>query len=144
MKFRLKKGCGSHVEQINGKDKVFVAGEIVESETDLCKRFVNKFERVHEVVAPVAQPEIPVPGTQSSQPVPSDAEVGADNSAPPQRDDTDVTSSFPIAEKNGLQVLKRTSDGLFEVLKDSNVMNEGPFNADDLEKFLEPLAKTKG
>lgn len=51
MKFRLRneKGCraGRHIEKgENGEDIVYKAGDIIESEKDLCKIFGKKFEKI--------------------------------------------------------------------------------------------------
>lgn len=47
--FRLKHGVGKHFHRgANRKSILIEAGTIVESETDLCERFPNKFERVSQ------------------------------------------------------------------------------------------------
>lgn len=59
MKFRLverdaqNNKVGSHYVG----NKKYVAGQIIESDTDLCKKFRNKFERVDDA-APASRPEI--------------------------------------------------------------------------------------
>ena len=61
MLFRLKPGVGSHVEGRGQNLRKFKAGDLVESDRELDKKYPNKFERLPDIrpvvaPAPVAAP----------------------------------------------------------------------------------------
>ena len=65
MLFKLKPKVGSHVEKDkDGVPRIYEAGDVVESDQNLVKLFVGKFDRVDRDTggsAPYAAPEIPMP-----------------------------------------------------------------------------------
>ena len=65
MLFKLRQKVGSHVERDkDGKPRIYEAGDVIESDQDLVKLFVGKFDRVDrdtEGTAPYVAPNIPMP-----------------------------------------------------------------------------------
>ena len=131
--YRLKKGVGSHDETVDGEVVTLMPGDTIESDTDMIKRFTNKFEFAETPnqtkVINIQQPNIPVP--------PIEAEVAAAPTPQPSADlGEDVTSSFKIAEQNNLTVFKK--DDKHVVVKDSGII-AAALNEDQLNEFLKPL-----
>lgn len=95
MKFRLT--GGSHV----AGDRSYKKGDVIESDKDLVKIFVNKFERLHDEDTPVSKgTQIDVPG---QAPRPAEAEEEA---AEVEGLGVDVSAEFPEAAEADVLVFK--------------------------------------
>lgn len=140
---------GKHVEN----DRVFKPGDVVESNSDLDKKFANKFQRVMETVpATIGEPtpklaeklrQEEIAGENKKEEIP---ELGATEPPAPEPARTpmpdlghDVTDSWPEAAQGGFAVWKK---GLhYNITKDGSVVNEVPLKKKEVDPFLEPLLK---
>ena len=144
MLFKLKKGCGQHVE----KGRTYKAGEEVESEHDLVRMFPEKFELVPGQISVPAVPEIPAPITvkgsvDSENERPTLPKSTSDEDEKPKKKTKgskhgkDVTDDFPTAEGFGFKIYEK--GGWFAVVdaNDGAVINKKKLRKDGVETFLE-------
>lgn len=111
--YRFKVKVGSFVD--NGRE--YKRGDVVESEEDLNKKFVNAFEPLGLVPDKIA------PKASSKAPKPSETYVG-----------DDVTAQFPLATK--ASVIVREIDGLYYVYHTKDPLRA--LNVEGLKKSQVP------
>jgi len=160
MKFRLKKRVGSHIQ--NGKR--YKSGDVVESEIDLCKIFVGKFERAHEeeledtgkMDTSIRKPQIPLPNS-----VPPPEDKGGDNtlskplssmaSVPDEAIEEeeeveesehgkDITDEYPTAKEIAVKVYEKASWCVVVDNDDGEVLTVKKLRRKDVEDFLNEYA----
>lgn len=84
---------GRHAEQVDGEQVILTKGDTIKTDSDLIKRFPNKFE-----LAPGQK----VAGETSGKSVDTSSQGASDTDARGE----DVTAQFEGAEDNGLSVFK--------------------------------------
>lgn len=149
-RYRVVKG--THQE---GK-KNYKAGEIIDTSTDLCKAFPNKFENLDApkpivegakepkpaVLSPrkVTTPSIPVPPPPGSEKKDSEEapvgerDVSAKKTSPFGRD---VTDRFPQAVKTNVRVFRKGVDYHVTTEEKTDVAISPPLKQEDVDKWCE-------
>lgn len=102
MLFRLLDNCGNHREG----DRIYKAGEAVESKSHLNKLWPNKFIRL-EGIQEVVEETKPGPTKLKSALVAPVAKSPPKKGGRPKKR-VDITDEFPIAKSRGLKVIRYT------------------------------------
>lgn len=157
--YRLKKGCGDHVEvDEQGKSHNIKAGERFESHRDLIAKFCKgnphrgKFERVYP--DDVADHEIPddAPNIPTLEPIPGAAidKGGADSdtASPTIHPEfgEDITSEFPLAIEKEVKVYikKHWCQIIDEDMEDGDeVLTESKLRRKNVNAFLVDLEEVE-
>jgi len=133
MTFRIKKGCGAHSEPAKeGEEaRMYEAGDLIETEKDLCALFPGKFERVE--VFPNKPEPTPEPEPEEQE------EKEEDTPAKEERHPLgrDVTDSFPEAKEEDLKVF--ADGGAYSVVEpdeDNKPLNEKPLKKRSVSTFI--------
>ena len=123
MLFKVK--GGRHIDENN---KVYFQGDTVESNSNLCDLFVNKFERdlQAEIDAGKATISASAPKSDSSEKGTKVVNIAKKDSKAVE----DVSSDFPEAEPNNIKVVKN-SKGYWVIDQDNG--NKKPSNKKALE-----------
>lgn len=145
--YRLRKGCGDHVEvDKKGKAHHIKVEETFESHRDLIAKFCKgnpdrcKFVKVYpdDVIEPDKAPNIPLPGAIANMGG-DDAHASSPNIHPEYGED--ITSEFPLAvekevkvyvKKHWCQVVDETEDG-------EEVLNDAKLRKKHVDEFLKDL-----
>ncbi len=149
--YRLKKGCGDHVEvDKKGKPHSIKPGETFESHRDLIVKFCKgnpdrcKFQKVYpdDVPAPDEAPNIPLPET-------ADDTGGEDTttSSPTIHPEfgEDITSEFPLAEEKEVKVyVKKHWCQIVDTTEDEEeVLNDSKLRRKNVNEFLADLEEVE-
>jgi len=145
MKFRLKPKCGNHVESDSkGNPITYVSGDIVESNTDLAKKFPSKFVRVQEFEVDTKgesapAPTIPLPEDVVTKKNPQILEKEKlEKEKLEEQYGEDVSDSFPTAKKVNLKVFEKGN--WYIVLDpddDNTILTEKKLRKSKVEDFLQ-------
>jgi len=120
MLFKVK--SGRHIDENN---KVYFQGDTVESNSNLCDLFVNKFERDLQAEIDAGKATI-----SASAPKSDSSEKGTKVAKKGSKEVEDVSSDFPEAEPNNIKVVKNTK-GYWVIDQDND--NNKPSNKKALE-----------
>ena len=120
MLFKVK--SGRHIDENN---KVYFQGDTVESNSNLCDLFVNKFERDLQAEIDAGKATI-----SASAPKSDSSEKGTMVAKKGSKEVEDVSSDFPEAEPNNIKVVKNTK-GYWVIDQDND--NNKPSNKKALE-----------
>jgi hypothetical protein len=141
MLYRLKAKVGQHVA--NGK--VYSAGDVIESDKDLTKVFIGKFEVCHDgnaVDTGMSKPAIKSPsGVDGDK-----TKKSKSPSTSGKKADEDVTESYPTALDIGVTVHKKFKKNgeWFYVLdpdEDNAQLNKKMLREKNVEKFLASITE---
>ena len=145
-KFKLKPKCGNHSEPNDkGVYVTYTSGAVIESNTDLVKRFPNKFIRVNDdsqdTEIGVSVPNIPKPKkevTLTPEVLPKEAKKNSENAALKELYGDEITEEFPTAAIVNLKVfLKKNWCTVVDPEDDNIVLNEKKLRKNSVEKFLQ-------
>jgi len=120
MLFKVK--SGRHIDENN---KVYFQGDTVESNSNLCDLFVNKFERDLQAEIDAGKATI-----SASAPKSDSSEKGTKVAKKGSKEVEDVSSDFPEAEPNNIKVVKNAK-GYWVIDQDND--NNKPSNKKALE-----------
>jgi len=135
-KFRLLPKVGEHVgKNLKGDDIVYKAGDVIESDIDLRKKFPNKFEFVEGSLIEEDDsivPKIPLQNIKlktKSNEIKSKVEAESPFGK-------DVSSDFPLASRVRLIVFEKANWFTIVDPTDNTVQNEKKLRRDAVEDFL--------
>lgn len=145
MFYKLKEKTGQHEQ--NGK--IYKAGDIVETEMDLTKKFIGKFELIHDENCVDSGIDKPIIQTPTGKDVDDTDELksaslsgkASKKKKSKKKEDEDVTRDFPFAEDIGVKVFKKLkSNGewfyIIDPDEDNVQMNKKMLRKKNVNKFI--------